>query len=102
MSGSGFGGAGVSQRQQQEGENPGMFAPVPPPGVQNMAALYLKVFVLERGFSYGRLGKKGVLRWEILAAFCLREDILRLHPRVMCVRREVVLVDDGSRSSSVS
>ena len=44
---SGFGGAGVSQRQQQEGENPGMFAPVPPPGVQNMAALYLKVLMLE-------------------------------------------------------
>lgn len=49
----GFGAAGVSQRQQQEGETPGMFAPVPPPGVQNMAALYLKVIVLVgRGFLW--------------------------------------------------
>lgn len=35
----GGGGGGAPQQQQQ-----GMFVPVPPPGVQNMAALYLKVW----------------------------------------------------------
>lgn len=37
---SGGGGGGIQQQQQQQ---PGTFAPVPPAGVQNMAALYLKV-----------------------------------------------------------